>query len=58
MCCDPWGRKQSDTIERLNCTELNVLVINDDIAAILYDAFLFSFLCVLPCVLAYLVAQQ
>ena len=23
MCCDSWGRKESDTTERLNCTELN-----------------------------------
>ena len=22
VCCSPWGRKASDTIERLNCTEL------------------------------------
>ena len=22
MCCSPWGRKESDTIERLNGTEL------------------------------------
>ena len=21
MCCDSWGRKESDTTERLNCTE-------------------------------------
>ena len=21
-CCDSWGRKESDTTERLNCTEL------------------------------------
>ena len=24
-CCSPWGRKESDTTERLNWTELNVL---------------------------------
>ena len=23
MCCDSWGRKESDTTERLNWTELN-----------------------------------
>ena len=23
MCCDSWGRKESDTTERLNGTELN-----------------------------------
>ena len=23
MCCNSWGRKESDTIERLNLTELN-----------------------------------
>ena len=23
MCCDPWGRKESDTTERLNSTELH-----------------------------------
>ena len=23
MCCSPWGRKESDTTERLNWTELN-----------------------------------
>ena len=22
-CCSPWGHKESDTAERLNCTELN-----------------------------------
>ena len=22
-CCDSWGRKESDTTDRLNCTELN-----------------------------------
>ena len=21
-CCSPWGRKESDTTEQLNCTEL------------------------------------
>ena len=21
VCCSPWGRKESDTTERLNCTE-------------------------------------
>ena len=26
MCCDSWGYKESDTTERLNWTELNVLV--------------------------------
>ena len=25
-CCDSWGRKESDTAERLNWTELNVLI--------------------------------
>ena len=25
-CCSPWGRKESDTIERLNWTELNWMV--------------------------------
>ena len=24
MCCDLWGRKESDTAERLNCTELKL----------------------------------
>ena len=23
-CCDSWGRKESDTTEQLNCTELNM----------------------------------
>ena len=23
MCCDSWGRKESDTTERLNCTEVS-----------------------------------
>ena len=23
VCCDSWGRKESDTTERLNWTELN-----------------------------------
>ena len=22
MCCSPWGRKELDTTEQLNCTEL------------------------------------
>ena len=22
MCCDSWGRRESDTTERVNCTEL------------------------------------
>ena len=22
MCCIPWGRKESDTAEQMNCTEL------------------------------------
>ena len=25
MCCDSWGRKESDMTERLNCTELKRL---------------------------------
>ena len=25
-CCDSWGCKESDTTERLNCTEVIVLV--------------------------------
>ena len=24
MCCNPSGHKESDTTERLNCTELNI----------------------------------
>ena len=24
MCCDSWGRKESDMTEQLNCTELKV----------------------------------
>ena len=24
-CCDPWGRKESDTTERLNWTELRMV---------------------------------
>ena len=27
-CCGSWGRKESDTTERQNCTELNVNVMN------------------------------
>ena len=27
VCCDSWGRKESDTTERLNWTELNGLVV-------------------------------
>ena len=26
-CCDSWGRKESDTTERLNWTELNIILI-------------------------------
>ena len=25
-CCDPWGRKESDTTERLNWTEVNYII--------------------------------
>ena len=25
VCCDSWGRKESDTTERLNWTELNIM---------------------------------
>ena len=28
VCCSPWGRKESDTIERLNWTELKSLFFN------------------------------
>ena len=24
-CCSPWGLKESDTTERLNCTEMKIL---------------------------------
>ena len=23
VCCSPWGHKESDTTDRLNCTELS-----------------------------------
>ena len=26
VCCNPWGRKESDTTERLNLTELHVIM--------------------------------
>ena len=26
VCCSPWGRKELDTTERLNLTELSLLV--------------------------------
>ena len=26
MCCDSWGHKESDTTERLNCTELKAVL--------------------------------
>ena len=29
ICCDSWGRKESDATERLNWTELNGIVIGD-----------------------------
>ena len=25
MCCDSWGRKESDTTEPLNCSELKIM---------------------------------
>ena len=25
-CCSPWGRKESDTTERLSCTELDLIL--------------------------------
>ena len=25
MCCNSWGRKELDTTERLNCTELKLI---------------------------------
>ena len=28
VCYGSWGRKESDTTERLNCTELNTCVIS------------------------------
>ena len=28
-CCDSWGRKESDTTERLNWTELNWVIMSD-----------------------------
>ena len=27
-CCSPWGRKELDTTERLNCTELEFWIQN------------------------------
>ena len=27
-CCSPWGHKESDTTERLNCTELSCTELN------------------------------
>ena len=27
VCCDSWGRKESDTTERLNWTELNITIL-------------------------------
>ena len=29
-CCDSWGRKESDTTERLNLTELNIIAQSDN----------------------------
>ena len=29
VCCSSWGRKESDTTERLNWTELNVILLED-----------------------------
>ena len=29
-CCDSWGRKESDTTERLNWTELNIIISQGD----------------------------
>ena len=28
-CCSPWGRKESDTTEQLNYTELNWEIVKD-----------------------------
>ena len=30
MCCDSWGCKESDMTERLNRTELNVLLLGKE----------------------------
>ena len=37
MCCDSWGRKESDTTERLNRTELMSLCAGALIASVLSD---------------------
>ena len=36
MCCDSWGRKESDMTERLNQTELNLAEVVKATAAGLY----------------------
>ena len=28
VCCDSWGRKESDTTERLICSDLNICVLH------------------------------
>ena len=45
-CCDSWGRKESDTIEHLNCTEYAF-----------YEK-LFFFVCTYTCIWSLLVAQR
>ena len=43
VCCDSWGRKESDTTERLNWTELTVLTIK--LPSAMYENFQF------PCII-------
>ena len=42
VCCDSWVRKESDTTERLNWTELNVLVVSNRIMASICNSNLTS----------------
>ena len=50
MCCSPWGRKESDTTERLNLTELNwpyVCLIWRNVYLGLLPIFQLGYLCIL-----------
>ena len=39
VCCDSWGRKESDTTERLNWTELNWTFLNGDSFTFVFSLF-------------------
>ena len=43
MCCSPWGRKESDTIEWVNWTDVTYLLANRDTGAKRYNPYFQEF---------------